>query len=89
MSTQYAVLVIDSTSLSSVLCSPCGHSVCVSSFMCYSIIIQVERETSNSMQRLVELDNIKTRMQESQNALQVHTCHAERVVGGGVFLSGV
>ena len=32
---------------------------------------QVERDTAQSMQRLVELDRIKTRMVESQNALQV------------------
>ena len=29
-------------------------------------------ETSHSMQRLVELDVIKTRMQDSQKALQVN-----------------
>lgn len=33
--------------------------------------VQVESETAHSMQRLVELDSIKSRMLESQNALQV------------------
>ena len=33
--------------------------------------VQVETETAHSMQRLVELDSIKSRMLESQNALQV------------------
>ncbi|CAI8022791.1 Conserved oligomeric Golgi complex subunit 7 [Geodia barretti] len=33
-------------------------------------IKKVERETAQSMQRLVELDSMKTRMLESQNALQ-------------------
>ena len=37
------------------------------------IDIQVERDTAQSMQRLVQLDSIKSRMVESQNALQVHT----------------
>ena len=33
--------------------------------------VQVERETAQSMQRLVELDSMKKRMLESQTALQV------------------
>ena len=32
----------------------------------------METETSHSMQHLLELDTIKTRMMDSQNALQVH-----------------
>ena len=34
-------------------------------------VLQVERDTAQSMQRLVELDSIKSRMVQSQNALQV------------------
>ena len=40
--------------------------------MMMSSALQVERDTAQSMQRLVELDSIKTRMVESQIALQVH-----------------
>ena len=39
--------------------------------MMSSCTLQVERDTAQSMQRLVELDSIKCRMMESQNALQV------------------
>ena len=33
--------------------------------------MQIERETAQSMQKLVDLDRVKTRMQESADALQV------------------
>ena len=57
------------TVLYRILDSMCLH-VCVSACLC---TWQVERETAQSMQKLVYLDTIKTRMKESQNALQVCT----------------
>ena len=46
---------------------------------------QVEANTAQSMQRLVELDKVKTRMQLSAKALQVRMCNVIVCVyyGGG------
>jgi len=59
-------------------CKPPSNIMCLctlESFLCATLLLcmspQVESNTAHSMQRLVELDRVKTRMQLSAKALQV------------------
>lgn len=58
----------------SVLTYPCRICIHGNTFVCprYCVISrQVEQDTAQSMQMLLELDNIKSRMKDASDALRV------------------
>ena len=63
--------------LCSDVCVVCGQVLYITFIrMCYLPVLslshlQIELDTAQSMQTLVDLDRVKTRMQESADALQV------------------